>query len=243
VTAAAVATGRPVRWRPAGAGLWVRIAAVLAHQAAAASGCTDRPSPAREAATPEAAAGPPPGSFREVALPHLDAAYNLARFLTRDADAADDVVQEAFLRAFRAFGTYRGGDARAWLLAIVRNCARNWASARVRDRARHAPLECGVPPDERPAPGSHEQEIWDPDQPTPEASLVRDSEAAFIRRLIEALPEEFREVLILREFDDLSYKQIAAVTAAPIGTVMSRLARARHMLATAWRRRCGEDRP
>nr|WP_246413083.1 sigma-70 family RNA polymerase sigma factor [Methylobacterium brachythecii] len=174
-------------------------------------------------------------------LPHLDAAYNLARFLTRDADAADDIVQDAFLRAFRAFDGFRGGDARAWLLTIVRNCVRSWAVERSRARALCEPLvPAAQPGDEAETP---DRELFDPDQDTPESALLRDSEAGLIRRLIEALPEAFREVLVLREFDDLSYKQIADITATPIGTVMSRLARARQMLGEAWRGRSGEERP
>lgn len=181
-------------------------------------------------------------SFQEIMLPHLDAAYNLARFLTRDADAADDIVQDAFLRAHRAFAGFRGGDARAWLLAIVRNCVRSWASERSRTRALCEPL--GGSPARGDADGEREEnEAWDPDQDTPETAVLRDSEASLVRRLIEALPEAFREVLILREFDDLSYKQIADITATPIGTVMSRLARARQMLGEAWRGRSGEARP
>ena len=187
------------------------------------------------------AEGQPAGAFREVVLPHLDAAYNLARFLARDADAADDIVQDAFLRAFRAFNGYRGGDARAWLLAIVRNCARTWANNRVRDRARCEPLDDPVRTEGRPEGEAETREFWDPDAVTPEAVILRDGEAAFLRRAIETLPKDFREVLVLREFDDLSYREIAEITAAPIGTVMSRLARARTMLSAAWRRLGGED--
>jgi RNA polymerase sigma-70 factor (ECF subfamily) len=187
----------------------------------------------------------PTGStaFHETVLPHLDAAYNLARFLTRDADAADDIVQDAFLRAFRAFDGFRGGDARAWLLTIVRNCVRNWAGERNRARAFCEPLGTAPQTESAADAEARESEVWDPDQDTPESTLLRDSEASLIRRLIEALPEAFREVLILREFDGLSYKQIADITATPIGTVMSRLARARQMLGDAWRGRSGESRP
>lgn len=197
----------------------------------------------RAAAEQPPDAGPPAASFRDVVLPHLDAAYTLARFLTRDADAADDIVQEAFLRAFRAFGGYRGGDARAWLLAIVRNCVRSWANARLRDRGRCEPLDDPAPADGPPDGETEARDFPDPDAVTPEAALLREGEAAFLRRVIETLPDDFREVLVLREFDDLSYREIAEITAAPIGTVMSRLARARTMLAASWRRLGGGDTP
>jgi RNA polymerase sigma factor (sigma-70 family) len=145
-------------------------------------------------------------------LPHMDAAYSLARYLTRDPVAADDVVQEAFLRAYRGFDGWRGGAPRAWLLAIVRNCflaARHHAGVT-------APLD--------------EAEAVPFDAPTPEEALIGQDEAARLRREIERLPTVFREVLVLRELEELSYKEIATVVDAPIGTVMSRLARARHLL-------------
>src|SRR4051794_20565892 len=144
-------------------------------------------------------AGAPDSQFHEVVLPHLDAAYTLARFLTRDADAADDIVQEAFLRAFRSFDGYRGGDARAWLLAIVRNCVRSWASEQRRARCVNQPLDEIRQTGKGSDYGAEGIEIWDPDQDTPETALLRESEAILIRRLIEALPDVFREVLVLRE--------------------------------------------
>nr|WP_233387044.1 sigma-70 family RNA polymerase sigma factor [Methylobacterium sp. C25] len=214
-----------------------RILAMSTVEGAAFSGASARPVPGAQAASSAGGAG-----FRETVLPHLDAAYNLARFLTRDADAADDIVQDAFLRAFRAFDGFRGGDARAWLLTIVRNCVRSWASERSRVRALCEPLAPAAQAGEMPDTETPDRELFDPDQETPESALVRDSEASLIRRLIEALPDSFREVLVLREFDDLSYKQIADITATPIGTVMSRLARARQMLGEAWRSRSGEER-
>jgi RNA polymerase sigma factor (sigma-70 family) len=155
------------------------------------------------------------GQFRQVILPQLDAAYSLARFLTRDAVAAQDIAQEAMLRAWRAFGSYRGGDARSWVLTIVRNCSYNWLEGQRRERT--------VPVSEVPEPMADQDAA-------PEASLTRDSEAQRLRTLIAALPQPYRETLVLRELEDLSYKQIAAITGAPIGTVMSRLARARAML-------------
>lgn len=221
--------------------------AALALYAAIASAwsATDAGRAARRTSSATAdrtpAEGPPAAAFREVVLPHLDAAYNLARFLTRDADAADDIVQDAFLRAFRSFDGYRGGDARAWLLAIVRNCARTWANDRLRDRARCEPLDDPAHAEERPEREAESREFCDPDALTPEAAILRNGEAAFLRRAIETLPGDFREVLVLREFEGLSYREIAEIIAAPIGTVMSRLARARTMLSAAWRHLGGED--
>ena len=194
-------------------------------------------------AGPASSQGPSHGAFHDVVLPHLDAAYTLARFLTRDADAADDIVQDAFLRAFRAFDGFRGGDARAWLLAIVRNGVRRWAGDRNRARAMSEPLGTAPPTEDATEAEIRAWEAWDPAQDTPETALLRDSEASSVRRLVEALPEAFREVLVMREFGDLSYRQIAEITATPIGTVMSRLARARQMLGVAWRRQDGEGRP
>ncbi|TWB23303.1 RNA polymerase sigma-70 factor (ECF subfamily) [Nitrospirillum amazonense] len=170
--------------------------------------------------------------FQDQVLIHLDAAYGLARYMTRDPVAAEDIVQDAFLRAHRAFDGFRGGDARAWLLTIVRNNVRSWAAAR-RDRAEQA-LES------LPGQGA---EIADDAAPTPEAWLAAQEDAADLRALIEGLPPAFRETLLLREMEEMSYRDIAAVTGAPVGTVMSRLARARDLLAAAWRRReAGETR-
>jgi RNA polymerase sigma factor (sigma-70 family) len=175
--------------------------------------------------------------FTSMVLPHLDAAYNVARFLTRDPDAAEDIVQEAMLRALRGFDGYHGGDPRAWLLAIVRNCFRNWATTRrgaaPANLTDHSGQGSGDEPRDDP---------WDREPITPEAALLRDDEAAAVRRLIETLPGPFREVLVLREMEDLSYRQIAEITGAPIGTVMSRLARARGMFDAAWRQELGDDR-
>jgi RNA polymerase sigma-70 factor (ECF subfamily) len=148
--------------------------------------------------------------FRSLVLPHLDAAYTFARYLTRDPAAAEDLTQDAFVRALRGFRGYAGGEAKAWLLAIVRNAFRDQLRARREDT--------GEPP-----------EMADPDDP--EAILMRKHSALGIRATLEQLPEPFRETLVLRELEELSYKEIAAVTAAPLGTVMSRLARAREMLA------------
>src|SRR3954470_17916126 len=181
--------------------------------------------------------------FRDLMLPHLDAAYTLARYLARDEDVAQDLVQDAFVRALRGFGNYRGENARAWLLAIVRNLFLSSATARSSDRT--VSLEAYVRPDCGEPDGSA-RELWDPDQDTPETALIRRSESRSVRDLIEALPVPFRETLVLRELEELSYQQIATATGSPVGTVMSRLARARQMLERAWRRRHGsnlEQRP
>ncbi len=163
--------------------------------------------------------------FEQLVLTHLDAAYSLARFIVRDAAAADDVVQESSLKAFRSFGQYRGGDARSWLLAIVRNCSFDWTRAHKRVHVLSHPEERGGatrPPDA--------DDVADAPEAGPEATVIRDSEIDVVRRMIGRLPDPFREALVLRELEELSYKQISQVTGVPIGTVMSRLARARRML-------------
>jgi RNA polymerase sigma-70 factor (ECF subfamily) len=152
--------------------------------------------------------------FRSLVLPHMDAAYNFARYLSRDASLAEDLVQDAFLRAFKGFAGFRGGDPKAWLFAIVRSSHLTWA------RSRGAGLTA--------APDALEDAPAEGD--TPEEALVRQGEVATVRGAISALPEPFRETLVLRELEELSYREIAEVTGAPIGTVMSRLARARAML-------------
>ncbi|MGO4571860.1 sigma-70 family RNA polymerase sigma factor [Microvirga sp. 2TAF3] len=173
--------------------------------------------------------------FHTLMLPHLDAAYNLARYLLRDVDAAEDVVQDAFLRAFRAFDHYRGGDPRAWLFTIVRNRCHSWARA-----AASGPVsldETKEPDDEDPdSDRSADSLLVDPGD-TPETALLRQDEIATVRELIEQLPLSFREALVLREMEEFSYQEIAEIAGVPIGTVMSRLARARQLLAAAWRRR------
>jgi RNA polymerase sigma-70 factor (ECF subfamily) len=158
--------------------------------------------------------------FAALALPHLGAAYNLARWLTRDDHDAEDVVQEAYLRAYRFFDAFDGDDARAWLLAVVRNTCWTWLK-------RNRPPQPTTPFDE-------ERHGTDADA-GPEGALLRQADAELLRRALEELPEELREAVVLRELEGLSYKQIAAVTGAPAGTVMSRLSRGRERL-----RRCLE---
>jgi RNA polymerase sigma factor (sigma-70 family) len=158
-------------------------------------------------------------SFEALILPHLDSAYNLARFLTRDAALSDDVVQEAMLRAFRAFGEFRGDSARAWLLAIVRNCCHSAMTARGVAAVR-------LVQEDPEAADAHPDPTDDPEQ-----ALMRASDAAAVRSLVEALPEPFREALVLRELEELSYRDIAEATGVAMGTVMSRIARGRSLLA------------
>jgi RNA polymerase sigma factor (sigma-70 family) len=167
--------------------------------------------------------------FKQNIVPQLDAAYNFARFLSRDADAAQDIVQEAFLRAYRSFDGYRGGDARAWIFTIVRNCYHNW----LMDRRRKSRLE--VDPYGK---GDSEELILNisSDEDTPEAMLVREAETQTVRFILNTMSRPLREILVLREIEELSYRQISDVTALPIGTVMSRLARARKAFGDAWGR-------
>ncbi len=149
-------------------------------------------------------------------LPHLDAAYNLARWLTHNDQDAEDVVQEAYLRALRFFESFRGGDGRPWLLAIVRNACYDWLR-------RRGPIDLATPFDE-------EIHSSDASPQTPETELLRRADREAVRRALEGLPVAWREVLVLREFEGLSYKEIAGIAGVPIGTVMSRLARARARL-------------
>ena len=155
-------------------------------------------------------------SFEEAVLPHLTAAYNLARWLTRDETDAEDVVQEAYLRAFKHFGSFHGGDGRPWLLAIVRNTCYTWMQ-------HNRSPELTIPLDDE----LYEIESKDLNQ---EALLLQSADTQMVRQALEELPVEFREVIVLRELEGLSYKQIADVVEIPPGTVMSRLARARKRL-------------
>ena len=155
-------------------------------------------------------------SFEDAILPHLDAAYNLARWLTRNNSDADDAVQEAYLRAFRFFGSFNGGDGRAWLLAIVRNTCYTWLQHN-RSPQLNVPLDDDL------------YEI-ESNELNPEAQLLQSADTEMVRQALEELPLEFREVLVLRELEEMSYKEIASVTDLRLGTVMSRLARGRKRL-------------
>jgi RNA polymerase sigma-70 factor (ECF subfamily) len=157
--------------------------------------------------------------FERIILPHLDDAYTFARYLLRDEHDAQDAVQDAVLRALRYFESYRDGDARAWLLAIVRNCCLTW-------QRRHSADRSTVEFSDDVAAGAVDS------RPT-DASAIEASERDAVNRAVAALPTEFREVIVLREVDGLSYKEISDVVGAPIGTVMSRLARARKRLAAS----------
>ena len=158
-------------------------------------------------------------------LPHLDAAYNLARWLMRDPGAAEDVVQDAMVRALTYFPSFRGVNARGWLLQIVRNTA--YTSAKIDRGVQLVPIAA---PGEEDAAALPELPSGDDD---PETSLIRARDRSQVQQLIGALPVELRETLVLRELEELSYKEIAEVTRTPIGTVMSRLWRARRLLVQA----------
>ncbi len=160
-----------------------------------------------------------PRSFEEVVLPHLDAAFNYARWLTKNEADAEDVVQDAYVRALRFFSSLRGEDSRAWLLTIVRN---TWYG-RFPRRAGAAVMTMVEEDADNRADGSLD----------PEAQLIQQQTVEHVRRALETLPTDFREVLVLRELEGLSYKEIAAIVGTPLGTVMSRLARARERLADA----------
>jgi RNA polymerase sigma-70 factor (ECF subfamily) len=158
-------------------------------------------------------------NFEEAVLPHLDAAYNLARWLTRNEQDAEDVVQEAYLRAFRFFASFRGGDARAWLLKIVRNTFYTWLHA-------NRPLQDATEFDEN---------LFSPDSRAlnPEEVVLQKDSGSLVREALEKLAPNYREVLVLRELEGMSYIEIADITGMPLGTVMSSLSRARGRLRQA----------
>jgi RNA polymerase sigma-70 factor (ECF subfamily) len=174
--------------------------------------------PVARAAKPERTAMDPARKlalFEETVIPHLNAAYNLARWLTRNGQDAEDLVQEAYLRAFRSFETFQGEDARAWLLAVVRNTCFTWLRKKGGQPAVEFDEQVHVAADQ---------------SPDAETVLLNQAALGSLQDCLEALPLEFREVMILRELEELSYKEIAGIVRVPIGTVMSRLARARKRL-------------
>jgi RNA polymerase sigma-70 factor (ECF subfamily) len=155
--------------------------------------------------------------FEELVMPHLNAAYNLARWLTRDVNDAEDVVQDACVRALKYIGSLNGGGARAWFLTIVRHAFYDWCK-------RNRPAE--IARDD----GTAIDMAIDPAAVDPEQAFLRNAESKALADAVAALPLAYREVLILREMEELSYKEIARIADIPIGTVMSRLARARGLL-------------
>jgi RNA polymerase sigma-70 factor, ECF subfamily len=155
--------------------------------------------------------------FEQLILPHLDAAFNLARWLLRSRPDAEDVAQEALLRSYRFFEGFHGGDARAWLLQIVRNSCYTWME-------KNRPAELMT---------EFNEELYGPAGPTPEALAIAAENRASLTRALESLPPRFREVIVLRELEGCSYREIATIASIPIGTVMSTLSRARRQLHLA----------
>lgn len=160
----------------------------------------------------------PGDSFDEVVLPHLDAAFRLARWLMRNDDDAADVVQDASLRAFRYFRTFSGGDGRAWFLQIVRNSCAGWRGRQ------YAALNDPFDEEDHPSPWAASD---------PETMLLQADDATLVARALRQVPAPFHQLLALREFEGLSYRELADVLEIPIGTVMSRLSRARKALRSA----------
>ena len=155
-------------------------------------------------------------SFEQAVLPHLSAAFNLARWITHSVEDAEDAVQDAYLRAFRFFPGFRGGDARPWLMKIVRNTCYTWLHS-------NRPLQEAAEFDEMSFPP-------DTSAPNPEQAALQNANSALVRRALEKLSPKFREVLVLREIEGMSYREIAEIVGAPVGTVMSGLSRARAQL-------------
>ena len=155
--------------------------------------------------------------FEQLVLPHLDAAFNLARWLLRSKTDAEDVAQEAMLRSYKFFPSFRGGDARAWLLQIVRNACYSWMEKNSREGNMT----------------EFDEEFHGPASPTPEEAAIAGQDRARLTRALESLSPRAREVLVLRELEGCAYKEIAAITSIPIGTVMSSLSRARRQLLAA----------
>jgi RNA polymerase sigma-70 factor, ECF subfamily len=184
------------------------------HETRAGNGCDPQQDKARR--------------FRDAALPHLDDVYTLARYLLRDSGDAEDAVQECYLRALRHFDTFRGPAIKPWLFAILRNVCRGEFARRSGALHYDASLDGQADDGEDVAP------LWQEPQSSPETEVLQQRDAETIRRLVADLPQPFREAIVLREINDLSYREIADVVGAPLGTVMSRLARARSLLRQAW---------
>ena len=166
--------------------------------------------------------------FEALILPHLDAAYNLARWLSRSTAEAEDIVQEAMLRALKSFGGLRGADAKPWFLAIVRNCYRNAVLRQSKFVAVPINEEC-----ETGVNGRIHACLISSDA-NPESIAAMNADRRKLDTMLASMPEDFREVLILRELEEMSYREIANITDVPMGTVMSRLARARKLLKQRW---------
>jgi RNA polymerase sigma-70 factor (ECF subfamily) len=164
--------------------------------------------------------------FRLEALPYLTDVYTVARYLLHNADDAEDATQECYLRAFRHFETFRGGSIKPWLLAILRNVCRA-------EYARRGAL-AAMTSESLDAAEQSTEGLWSDGDPSPEAKTLRRLDGENVQRLIAQLPDQFREALVLREINALSYREISEVIGAPVGTVMSRLARARALLREAW---------
>jgi len=164
--------------------------------------------------------------FRDAALPHLDDVYTLARYLMRNTADAEDAVQECYLRALHHFDSYRGPAMKPWLLTILRNVC----NAEFAKRSRQTVAVDFT----KEQPAAEQLPMWQEPQVSPETALLREQDGTAIRQLVADLPQQFREAIVLREVNELSYDEIAKVAGVPVGTVMSRLARARSMLRAAW---------
>jgi RNA polymerase sigma-70 factor (ECF subfamily) len=175
-------------------------------------------------------------SFERLTLPHLDAAFNLAFLLVRSEPDAEDIVQDSYMRAFRGFHGFAGTDVKPWLLAIVRNAAYRWLSNRRRS-TNVVSLDEGFG---GPGGASAELQIAS-EEPTAEAQLIGEVDRRLVRNALAELPPIFREVVVLREIEGLAYREISRVTGAPVGTVMSRLARGRRELRKVLGRLMDED--
>jgi RNA polymerase sigma-70 factor (ECF subfamily) len=162
--------------------------------------------------------------FEAQVMPHLDAAYRFARYLARSSEDADDLVQDAILRAYRGFDTLRGSNVKAWLLTIVRNCHSTWLKQRQRGGLQPLPEEDDL----------QDGYAMVAEGPGPEGAAIQADQRRSLDEVMQSLPPEYREILILREIEDMDYREIAQVTSVPMGTVMSRLARARAALKKLW---------